>query len=325
VAEQKNTIAILDTGYDSYEYETNLLEENGYQLQIFDGAKDDDAGKLEFARDATGIFIRWTVIDQKFLEQCPELKVIVRYGVGYDNIDLNAVNRAGVKVAIVRGYANHSVSDHALALMYGCARGLALAGPAIKTQFGKPPFEPMIEFHDKTLGIIGMGRIGGTLASKTVHLFNNVLASDPYLPDSRFEELAVQKSTLDSLLENSDVISVHCNLTKETYHLVDNNAFNKMKKIAILINTARGPIVHTPALLEALADGKLHSAGLDVFDTEIPEEIPETLLTNHKIITTGHYAWYSENAMAELQRRAALNMIALLHGEKIEDCLNDIP
>jgi D-3-phosphoglycerate dehydrogenase len=149
-----------------------------------------------------------------------------------------------------------------------------------------------------------------------------VLASDPYIPDSRFRKLGVQKETLEGLLRQSHVISIHCNLTSETRHLIDSKAFDQMDQRPFLINTARGPVIETGALLQALDKEKVRGAGLDVFDSDLPSEIDPRIPDHPRIIATGHYAWYSENSLDELQKRAAQNMVALLRNEKIEDSLN---
>lgn len=315
-------IAVIDAGYKDYSFETSYLKRFGYNFEIFMGDSSDTKAKIKFSQNAVGLFVRGTKIDASFLKQLPKLKVIVRYGTGYDNIDLDAASLSGVKVANVSGYGNHSVSDHALSLIYACARGLFVGQAAFKNIFGQAPFTRIFEMHRKTLGIIGLGRIGGTLARKTVALFNRVLACDPYIADSRFTDLGVRKTKLSVLLNQSDVICLHCNLTHETNHLLNRNAFEQMKQVPIIVNTARGPVIEAEALLDALNAGKIHSCGLDVYDSETAEEIPEELLSHPKIITTGHYAWFSENSVGELQKQAGINMIALLSGQEIEDCLN---
>lgn len=315
-------VTVLDTGYENYSVEEQLLRQHGYNLEIFKGEKHDLNEKIAFSNDAVGIFVRWTKVDEAFLQRCPRLKVIIRYGAGYENIDLKAATRTNVAVANVGGYGNHSVSDHALGLMYACVRGLFQGMSTLKGNFGKPPFERIFEFHRKTLGIIGLGRIGGTLATKAVHLFNHVLAYDPYIPDSRFTDLGVQKCSFDELLLNSDVISLHCNLTDETRNLIDQPAFEKMGKTPIIVNTSRGPVIESKALFNALNSNNVFMAGLDVYDSELPDEIPDEILSHPRIIATGHYAWYSENSISELQKRAAQNMVALLEGKQIEDLLN---
>jgi len=319
---QSSKIAVLDTGYDHYQYESDLLAQAGYELKVYQGSNDDHDAKIRFAADAAGLFVRWTQIDEVFITACPNLKVIIRYGAGYENIDINAASHKNISVANVGGYGNHSVSDHALSLIYANTRGLFRGNANFQSLFGSAPFDDMFELHRKTLGIIGLGRIGGTLANKAVGLFKNVIASDPYIPDSRFNDLSVEKVNLEDLLQQSHVISIHCNLTPETTHLINNKAFSKLGQKPYIINTARGPVIDTKALLKALENGQVRGAGLDVFDSELPAKIDQRILNHPRIIATGHYAWYSENSVDELQKRAAHNMASLLKGNKIEDCLN---
>lgn len=315
-------IAILDRGYDHYDFERDLISGAGYELHMYEGDSEDHDAKALFAADAEGIFVRWTKVDAHFLARCPVLKVIIRYGAGYENIDIDAATAAGVKVANVGGYGNHSVSDHALALIYASIRGLFRGNAGFHDHFGKAPFPEMFELHRKTLGIIGLGRIGGTLAGKAGGVFERVVAADPYIPDTRFRDLGVEQVSLEELLEMSDVISIHCNLSPETTHLLNKNAFSRMQRRPYLVNTARGPVIETEALLEALDREQVRGAGLDVFDSDIPSQI-DSRITNHpRIICTGHYAWYSENSIEALQQIAARNMVALLRGEQIADSLN---
>ena len=315
-------VAVLDTGYESFAYEEQLLSRNGYQFDVWPGENGDVEGKIRFAAGSDGLFIRWTEVDARFLEQLPGLRAIVRYGVGFENIDVDAVTRAGVKVCNVQNYGNHAVSDHALALMYACARGLVRGEKSIRESFGAPPFRPIVEFHDKTIGIVGLGRIGGTLCGKVSHLFSRVLANDPYIEAARFLDLGAEKVAFDELCSLSDVISIHCNHTKETAGLFDREVFSKMVRHPIFINTARGPIVDDTDLIAALDGEQIHSAGIDVYDTELADELPERLIEHPRAITTGHYAWYSERSHVELQRRAADNLLSMLQGGTPDDCLN---
>ncbi|HEX9653132.1 MAG TPA: NAD(P)-dependent oxidoreductase [bacterium] len=318
----RNRIVVIDGGYDSYEIERKIFERAGFSFEIYSEESDNQKLKINFARGAIGMLIRSALVDESFLRELPELKAIVRYGVGYENVDLAAATRRGVKVAIVRGYGRHAVSEHALALMFACARALPMGELSLLTHFAKPPRQPLFEFHDKTLGIIGLGSIGGMLCSKARCLFKRILATDPYISVRRFEELGAEECDLSTLLAESHVISLHCNLTDETQGLIAGQAFEQMAKRPILINTARGPVVNDDALLWALKNDMIHSAGLDVYAEEPPLRINPELLNHPHVITTGHYAWYSEEGSRELQRRAAENMLALLRGETIDDCLN---
>ncbi|MBN2010126.1 hypothetical protein JW960_12345 [candidate division KSB1 bacterium] len=315
-------IAVLDGGYQSYAFEKELLAKHGYSLELFDGPQDDWYAKVKFAENAIGVFVRWMVVNNDFFAALPGLRAVVRYGVGYDNIDLDAATKHNVKVANVQGYANHAVSDHALALMFACARSLKLGQEQVDAAFTKPPRQEIFEFHDKTLGIIGLGRIGGTLCAKARWLFQYVLAYDPYISDQRFKILGAVKTDLETVLQECHVISLHCNLTDETHHMIDLYSFEQMVKQPIIINTSRGAVIDTPSLQQALDKKLIHSAGLDVYETEPPDESYFSILTRPNVFGTGHYAWYSDSSMLELQRRAAKNMLAILQGQSTMDCLN---
>ena len=315
-------VVILDAGYQSYDFEKELFGSAGFRLKIYPSYQGDKAEKRRFAENAAGILVRHTIIDEEFLTGLNNLKAVVRYGVGYDNVDVAACTKFGIKAANVQGYANHSVSDHAMALMFSCTRAMWDTQSQMAEKFASPPVPDVFELHDKTLGIIGLGRIGSEFCKKTSPLFKEVLATDPYKPDAHFDQLAARKVNLHELLEKSDVISIHCNLTAETSHLLDVKSFSLMHKKPVVINTSRGEVIDEKALLDALKSGKIHSAGLDVYENEPVNRNQKELVGHPRTICTGHYAWYSDRAAIELQKRAALNLLNLLTGKPVEDCLN---
>ncbi len=315
-------IAILDSGYKSYTFEKELFEENLFKLKIHPLYKGERNEKIEFAKEAHGLLVRHTLIDTEFLSLMKNLKAVVRYGVGYDNIDLNACTKFGVKVANVRGYANHSVSDHALAMLLSCTRGMWNTQNQLKEKFAAPPVEDIFELHDKTLGIIGLGRIGSELSKKAAPLFKNIIAVDPYKSQKYYNRFSVRKVELKELLETSDVISIHSNLSEETNHILNSEAFNSMKKKPIIINTSRGETIDENALLDALQNKKIHSAGIDVYEDEPTTEKQQKLINHPRTICTGHYAWYSNRSALELQKRAAQNLYNFLMEKEVEDKLN---
>ena len=315
-------IVILDSGYDSYAYEQQLFEEAGFQLSIFPGYDGKRAEKIEFGKEAVGILLRHTEVNAEFLSSMKNLKAIVRLGVGYDNIDVEACTNFGVKVANVQGYANHSVSDHVLALLFSCSRGLWNTREQVLNGFAAPPIAEVFELHDKTLGIVGLGRIGSELCRKARPLFKRIVASDPYKPESHFNELGAISCKLDELLQESHIISLNCNLTDETHHLINHSAFGKMRKRPVIINTSRGPVIDEQALSEALEKDLIHSAGIDVYENEPTTAAQSSIINHPRTICTGHYAWYSDASSVELQKRAARNLLGLLQGKFLEDCLN---
>lgn len=315
-------IKLLDTGFDSFEYEEKLFKSHGFKFEIWPGDKGDIEGKMAFASDADGLLIRWTQMDDSFLSQMKKLKAIARYGVGYENIDIEAINRFNVKAANVQGYGNHSVSDHALALMYACNRMLLKGHNDIRETFSNPPDKRVLDFHQCTLGIIGLGRIGGTLCKKAVNLFAKVIAYDPYIADERFKQLGAEKVSIETLMKESHIISIHCDHNEGSENLINRQTLEMAKQKPILINTARGPIVNESDLVSALDKQTIFSAGIDVYNTELAHELPDDYLNHPQIICTGHYAWYSIEAHQELQKRAADNLLAMLQGNIPEDCLN---
>ena len=321
---QKGTIGILDLGYKSYDFEKTLFNKNGYNLKFYEADFDDLESKKKFAAQCDGLLVRMTIIDNHFLSGIDNLKEIVRYGIGYDNIDIDAATANGIPVANVQGYATNSVSDHTIALLFSGLRGINLASKTISKDITEPPFRDMFELHDKTLGIIGLGRIGSSFCRKVNAIFAEILAYDPYIEDSSFLKAGAKKSSFQDLLNNAHVISLHCNLTEETKHILNERTFSLMKNKPIIINTARGPVMDENALKKALEKNLIHSAGLDVFNNEPLVAAQDYFLRHPRVITTGHYAWYSEYAAQELQKRAALNMIDLLNGKRIEDQLNEI-
>ena len=315
-------IVILDSGYESYAFEKQLFKDNGYQLEIFPTYEGKKSEKMEFAREAEGILVRHTEIDAGFLSYMKNLKAVVRLGVGFDNINIEACTEFGVKVANVQGYANHSVSDHVLALLFSCSRGLWNTRDQVLNNFARPPVSEVFELHDKTLGIIGLGRIGSELCRKAKPLFKKVIASDPYKPESHFKHLGAINSSLDELLRDSHIISLNCNLTDETNHLLNQSAFIQMKNRPVIINTSRGEVIEETALIKALENNLIHSAGIDVYEDEPCTKAQLKIIDHSRTICTGHYAWYSDRAIRELQKRAARNLLNFLQGNIVEDCLN---
>jgi len=312
-------VVILDSGYKSYTFEQELFGKAGFNLKIYPSYTGSVEDKRDFARNADGMLVRHTRIDEAFLSGMLNLKAVVRYGVGYDNIDVEACRKHNVRVANVQGYANHSVSDHAMALMMACTRGMWDTRKQLLQGFAAPPAPDVFELHDKTLGIIGIGRIGSEFCRKASPLFMKVLACDPYKSEDHFRHLNTVRTEMESLIAESDVISLHCNLTDETRHLMNSQRFSIMKKRPVIINTSRGEVVDEEALLNALESDQIHSAGLDVYENE-PLTIRQGRLAEHpRTICTGHYAWYSDQASVELQHRAAVNLLNFLSGKEVED------
>lgn len=278
-----------------------------------------EAELLAWCGGARGILVQYAEVTRRVLEGLPRLEFVVRYGVGVDGIDLTAASEYGVPVVNVPDYGTDEVANHAVALLLALARKLPLLDR--QTRAGRwDVFEarPLRRLAGRTVGILGLGRIGSLVARKLRGFDLRLLGCDPYV--TAFPP-GVEPVDFERLLAESDFLTVHCPLTAETRHLLDARAFARMKPGAVLVNTARGGIVDTEALVAALERGHLGGAGLDVTE---PEPLPagSPLYRMEQVIVTPHAAWYSEEARRDLKRRVAEEAVRLLRGERPLHCVN---
>lgn len=280
-----------------------------------------EAALAEAVRDADALLAGATVpVTEPVLAAgaAARLKVVSKFGVGVDNIDLDAATRHGVIVCHVPDYCMDEVSDHAMALLLAWARRILPFNEMVQRGGWRQDFSQYLmeiqPLRGQTLGVIGIGRIGGTLVPKAQAFGMRVIAHDPYVPPARVQQLGVTRVSLDELLAQSDYITIHTPLTAETRHLIGAAQFAQMKPHCFLINTARGPVVDNVALAAALDAGRLAGAGLDVTEPEPPgADFP--LRGRANVILTPHYAFFSLASAAESRRRTAENAVLTLRGE----------
>jgi D-3-phosphoglycerate dehydrogenase len=274
---------------------------------------------LQECRDADGVLVQYADFSRRVFDGLPRLRVLVRYGVGVDGVDLEAATDHGVPVVNIPDYGTDEVANHAVALLLALARKLTRLDRQTRAG-GWDVFRvgPITRLAGRTVGILGCGRIGSSVARKLAGFDVHLLGCDPYL--TAFPP-GVMPVPLDRMLEESDYVTIHCPLTAETRHLIDASALARMPTTAVLINTARGGIVDTAALVEALQAGELAGAGLDVLEDEPPD--PQSPLRQmEQVIVTPHAAWYSEEGRSDLKRRAAEEAVRVLHGERPRNCVN---
>jgi D-3-phosphoglycerate dehydrogenase len=274
---------------------------------------------LDQGREADGLLIQYGTVSRRVIEGLPRLRFLVRYGVGVDGIDVAAATERGIPVVNVPDYGTDEVASHAVALLLALARKLALLDR--QTRAGRwNVFEaaPIRRLAGQTVGIVGCGRIGSRVAKKLAGFDLRLLGADPYV--TAFPP-GVEPAPLDRLLAESDHVTLHCPLTDETRHLIDRRALGRMKPTAVLINTARGGIVDTAALADALRAGRLAAAGLDVTEQE-PLAPASPLLEMEQVIVTPHAAWYSEEGRSDLKRSVAEEAVRLARGERPRHCVN---
>jgi D-3-phosphoglycerate dehydrogenase / 2-oxoglutarate reductase len=316
-------VAVTDDRYGSYTEEKNVLKKIGAELIILD-----PENKTEFDREiqtVDAILVNLHSMDKELISKLDKCRVISRYGVGYDNVDVEAATEKGIWVARVPDYSIEDVSDQALALLLGCVRKIAYKDRMIRNgKWNLHDDQPCHRIKDGVLGLIGYGAISRRFHEKTQGFgFSKVLVYDPYVDNEKIKENGGVPADLAAVLTSSDYISVHVPLTDSTRGLINREKLNTMKKGAILINTSRGPVLNEADVTDALAKGVITGAGLDVFDTE-PLALDSPLRKLDNVILSDHTGWYSEESKEELKTKAALNIVSVLEGRKPVYPVNEI-
>jgi D-3-phosphoglycerate dehydrogenase len=271
---------------------------------------------LEVARDADAILVTYAKLPPELIGQLTRCKAIGRFGLGVDNIDLPAAKAKNITVTYVPDYCLQEVSDHAMALLLALARKIPLSNKLVQDgRWEMPAVVPIYRLEGRVLGLIGFGNIPRAVVPKAKAFGLRVITHDPYVSKELLAELDVENVSLDELLAQSDFISVHAPLMAQTRGLVNAAALAKTKKGVMIINTARGPLIDQQALAEALDSGQVGGAALDVLETEPPpKDLP--LAGRDNVIITPHTAFYSVDALNELQSKAAADVARVLSGEK---------
>ena len=274
------------------------------------------------AKDADALVVSSReAVPREVIEQLDRCQVIVRMSVGIDHVDLEAATEHGIVVSHCPDYCTNEVADHAIALILALNRRIVEVNEDIHKgawvdrsyhtqQILRGPIPPMREL---TLGIVGLGRIGQAVARRATPFGSRLIASDPYLDPAVAGELGVELVSLDELASQADIVTLHCPLTPETRHLIDGAFFDAMKPSAVLVNTARGPIVDMEAIAAAMSDGRLAAAALDV---TLPEPLPidSPLYGLPNLILTPHNAYYSEWSRAQVRVDTLNAALAVLRG-----------
>ncbi len=281
-------------------------------------AENDTADVLARAAvDAEVILTCYAEIPARVIEAAPGLKGIVKYGVGVDNIDVEAATRAGVAVVNCPDYGSETVADHAFALLIGLARRLTVIDRAMREKawvWPGPEFLA-VDLTGKTLGLIGLGRIGRAMARRGAGFGMELIASDPYVDAETMHDLGVEPAALDALLARADFVSIHCVLTPETRGLLGAGELARMKESAFLIDVSRGAIVDEAALVAALQGERIAGAGFDVFPDE-PLKPGHPLLGMDTVILTPHLAWYTREAFERVERQTLDSILDVLAGRR---------
>ena len=306
-------IAVTDSPFPSLDPAKAALARVDPELRMAKTASTDDI--LAVARNADAVFVTYARLPRELLTQLTRCKVIGRFGLGVDNIDTKAAAELGITVTYVPDYCMHEVSDHAMALLLALARKIPFSDKLVQAgRWEMPAVVPIHRLSGRVLGLVGFGNIPRALAPKAKAFGLRVLAHDPFVSRDVFAAAGVEPVSFEELLANSDFVSIHAPLSPATRGLFNAEVFGKMKTGAILINTARGPLVDETDLIAALDAGRVGAAALDVVAVE-PLALDSRLIGRDNVILTPHTAFYSVEALEELQRKCASDVARVLSGE----------
>jgi D-3-phosphoglycerate dehydrogenase len=312
-------VAVTDSVFPNLEPARAVLAKIGAELRL---AKDPNPSAiLEVARDADAVLTTYARITAEMIPLLTRCRIIGRFGIGVDNVDLPAATNAGIVVTRVPDYCLDEVSDHTLAFLLSLARKIASSNA--RTQTGKWEMRAVVPIHrlrGTVLGLVAFGQIPQLVAPKAQAFGIRVVSYDPFVPKDVMERAGVERVEFDDLLKVSDYISIHTPLAPATRHLFGADAFRRMKPTAYLINTSRGPIVDEAALASALDRGQLAGAALDVMEQEPPAGSP--LFGRENVIVTPHTSFYSEESLVDLQTKAAEEVVRVLTGQAPRNPVN---
>lgn len=313
-------IVITDCDHAGIDEEEAVAREHGIDLELRQCRSEDEV--IEAGRGADGLIVQYAPITERVLRSLPGVRAIGRYGVGVDTVDVAAASARNVAVCNVPDYGTEDVSDHAIALAVSIDRGIVAFDRRVRAGLADlTPVRPLHRFSTRVFGVVGLGRIGTATARKAKGLGYTVIGYDPQMSVGSATTEGVDVVGLQDLYARADVVSLHVPLTGETHHLIDEAALALFKDGAVLVNTCRGGVVDSTAVVQALRSGKLKGAGLDVFEQEpLPPDDPLTAEDN--AVLTPHAAWYSEESYTELKRRTIENVVEFCAGREPRDLLN---
>lgn len=315
-------VVVTDHEFADLAPERAVIEGAGFTL--IDAGAGSEEEIIAACATADGILNQYCQMTPRVIESLQNCRIISRYGIGLNTIDVAAATDAGIAVANVPDGSLDDVSDHALAMLLALSRGLGAYDRAIRAgRWDYTAAGPLFRLRGSTLGLLGFGQIPRRVAEKAQAFGIKVVAFDPYASVEEVKRLGVEPVELEELYKRADAISVHVPLTENTRGLVNEGAFASMKPTSLVINTARGPVIDEKALIRALSSGLIRGAGLDVFADE-PLSPDSPLRGMENVLLSPHAAWYSEDSEVEIRTKAAQNIVQALRGERVTYQVNAI-
>ena len=315
---KKPLVCITDYGFANIDSERQIIEAVGGELRS--GQCKTPAEVIALCAEADVVIAQWAPINAEVISALKNCKGLVRYGIGVDTIDLKAAATAGIPVANVPDYCIDEVADHTLSLALSLVRQLGTTDARVRSGEWSitPPAKNMPALRKMTFATAGFGRIARGVLSRAVAFGCKPAAYDPFVPAEVFEKAGVTKLSVEELFAQADILSLNIPLTDETRHFVNASRLAAMKPHSIIVNTARGGLINTRALADALTKGTPFAAGIDVFESE-PLEGDHPLRQAPNALLTSHTAWFSADSVGELQRLAAEEAARRICGENFKN------
>ncbi|MEN6606638.1 MAG: C-terminal binding protein [Bryobacteraceae bacterium] len=303
-----------DLNWETEELARRGVEFSCHQLKFLPAER-----VIEATEDADVVVVNMVKITPEVVAGWKRCRLVIRHGVGYDNVDLDALAKANIPLCYIPDYCSEEVAEQAISLMMTCARKTSwsrkvLDDSSARGQWDFADIIPMYRIAGKTVGLLGCGRIGSRVYQKLKSFGVNFLIADPYLSDRRKAELGIEVVDAETVFRGADFLTIHTLLNDETRHIVCEKTLRMMKPTAYLVNTARGPMVDVDALAKALKEGWIAGAGIDVFDVEPPPpDYP--LFHAPNVVLTPHLAWYSEDAAWRIRELIVLEIDRFMTGQ----------
>ncbi len=317
------TVAITDYSFPDLELERSILSADGFELL---SGNDKEIPALQMlVAEADAVITQFAPINADVIGAMQRAKVIVRYGIGYDNVDVQAARERGIPVCNVPDYCIDEVADHTLAFILGVTRQVVPNTLHVRDgQWGlTPALDQLRTLRDQTVGLVGFGRIGKEVAARLAPFKCRRLVHDAFVPDDAVRAAGCEPTAMDDLLAQSDIVTLHCPSTPQTKKLLNDDSLGRMQRGAVVVNLARGDLIDTAALVAALQSGQLSAAALDVCDPEpIPLDSPLRSLPN--VITASHIASASPKSIRTLRETAAKIAAMAIRGEPLPNVVNGV-
>ena len=316
---EKIKVVVTDYIEDDLQWEADLLNERDVDFQTYQLKFHSEQEIIEKTHDADIVIVNMVKITEDVVSGWNKCKLVIRHGIGYDNVDVNALTRHGIMFSYQPDYCKEDVAEHAIALIFACARKLFIGRRLLEKSAASGQWDfsitaPVYRMHGKTIGIIGCGRIGSRVYRKLKHFGFNFLIADPYLSEERIKELGIELVDRDTVFREADFITIHTPLNDETRHIANAGTIGMMKPTAFLINTARGAVVDHDALVDALKQKRIAGAAIDVYEKEPPDANDELFKLDNAILSP-HLGWFSYEAGWEIRKSIMDDVLACIDGK----------